>query len=305
VQVAYLILAHKNADQLVRLIGRLGDEAPVFVHFDARARDAFARAEPLLRRFENVQLVERYPCYWGSFNIVRATLECIRALVASGVAHDYAMLLSGQDYPLRSSDEIRSFLEARRGAEFVECFPLDQPNRWTPQTGCFNATARVRYYHLQYRSRRFMLPVPRRFPKGFTPFGGSEWWCLTRECLRWLDGFRAERRDVVRFFEHVCVPDESFFQTAIAASPFAPSVVSDDLKFAIWNRPEPPYPAILRSGDLEALTRSGKLFARKFDETVDATVLDALDAAAQRSAGWTAAATESVGHERRPATRVP
>jgi len=35
--------------------------------------------------------------------------------------------------------------------------------------------------------------------------------------------------------------------------------------------------ANLRAGDFERLTHSGRIFARKFDATVDATVLDRLD----------------------------
>ena len=39
-------------------------------------------------------------------------------------------------------------------------------------------------------------------------------------------------------------------------------------------------PAILRLADLDRIVASGADFARKFDVTVDAAVLDALDAAA-------------------------
>ena len=50
---------------------------------------------------------------------------------------------------------------------------------------------------------------------------------------------------------------------------------NDDLRYLDWSRE--PAPAVLTRDDLPALLGSGKLFARKFDPTVDSEVLDALD----------------------------
>jgi hypothetical protein len=285
-RVAYLILAHRNPDQLRRLVDRLEPDAPVFVHFDARApRRMFARAERLLSSCSNVRFVPRHRCYWGSFNIVRATLECIHALVESGVEYDYATLLSGQHYPLRDAEGIRAFLSERRGAEFIEAFPLDLPNRWTDHSGRFQSRARVHGFHLRVRSRWLTLPVRRRFPEGVVPHGGSQWWSLTRDCLDFVHRFSIERADVLRYFRRVFIPDESYFQTVVAASPFADRAAGDDLTFAIWDRPVPPYPATLATRDLDSLSSSEKLFARKFDMTVDAAVLDLIDSRVKRAAG--------------------
>jgi Core-2/I-Branching enzyme len=79
----------------------------------------------------------------------------------------------------------------------------------------------------------------------------------------------------VRFFEHVFVPDELFFQTLVLNSPHRDSVVDANLRYIDWSTT--PGPKVLRTDDLEALLGSGMLFARKFDETVDAEILDLLD----------------------------
>jgi hypothetical protein len=83
------------------------------------------------------------------------------------------------------------------------------------------------------------------------------------------------RPDVVRFFEHAFIPDELFFQTVLMNSAHAESIVDDNLRYIDWAAH--PGPKILREEDLPRLLVSDKLFARKFDATVDADVLDRLD----------------------------
>ena len=73
-------------------------------------------------------------------------------------------------------------------------------------------------------------------------------------------------RDYVRFF-NVLIPDELFFQTLIMNSTLRDSVVNDNLRYLDWSRE--PAPAVLGVGDVDRMLGSDKLFARKFDETVD------------------------------------
>ncbi len=55
---------------------------------------------------ENIRFTKRQNVYWGDFNIVRAMLNCIETLAESEFDYDYAISLSGQDYPLKSPEEI-------------------------------------------------------------------------------------------------------------------------------------------------------------------------------------------------------
>jgi hypothetical protein len=80
----------------------------------------------------------------------------------------------------------------------------------------------------------------------------------------------------VRFFRHVLIPDELFFQTIVMNSPLRDSVENENLRYLDWSRE--PAPAVLLESDLPALVSSHKLFARKFDERIDSTILDLLDA---------------------------
>lgn len=277
--VAYLIMGHRDPDQILRLIHALRDSAAFFVvHIDKRVGDqVFAPLRDYATAHPEVLLARRIPCYWGGAGIAEAMIECVKTTVASGKDFDYAILLSAQDYPIKSASQIEEFLTRNKGAEFIESFQLNKPNRWTPHGGAFQAMNRVRYWTFFIRSRPFHLRIPRKFPLGWEPFGGSQWWGLSRECIQYLDDFLRRNRGVVQYFKHVFIPDESLFQTVISNSRFRDRIVNDDLRHIDWERPNPKYPRTLDMEDFETLRASPKLFARKFDSERSRECLERID----------------------------
>jgi hypothetical protein len=59
-------------------------------------------------------------------------------------------------------------------------------------------------------------------------------------------------------------------------SPFGEHVIDDHLRHIDWGR-DSSHPKTLGVPDLERLVTSAKLFARKFDASVDSAILDLLD----------------------------
>jgi hypothetical protein len=56
------------------------------------------------------------------------------------------------------------------------------------------------------------IGLKRKVPPGVVPHMGSQWWCLTRQTLSAiLQDPERPRHD--RYFRHVWIPDESYFQT--------------------------------------------------------------------------------------------
>jgi hypothetical protein len=136
---------------------------------------------------------------------------------------------------------------------------------------------RIEDWHLiRRKALHLRLPRPRRVPAGLRPFGGGAWWAFARPVVEYVDRFVRENPAVVRFFEHVLHPSEVFFQTVVMNSPLAGSVVTDSLRYIRWED-ELANPVTLRATDLDSILGSGMLFARKFDASVDADVLDLLD----------------------------
>jgi Core-2/I-Branching enzyme len=281
-RTAYFILAHKNPKQVRRLIHRLnGPAVSFYVHIDARAaNETYIAIKRLCSELTNLFLTPRYRCYWGGFGIAQATLACIDQAFRSEIPFDYAFLVSGQDYPIKTSDYVRAFLEAHRSTEFMESFPLSLPNRWTNQAGAWQAMERVSRFAVSIRSHQFHTPLRRKFPAGLEPYGGSQWWCLSNACLKYINSFAQSYPKVIHFFKHVLVPDELMLQTIVSNSCFSEHLTGEDLTYSDWEHPNPDVPRILlQDSDLEAVLRSPKLFARKFDASRDDEILDAIDQA--------------------------
>jgi len=276
-KLAYLIRAHTAPEQLARLVDRLDEgQARFYVHVNRLTDDeVFGEMRSRLAGRENVTWLPRVACYWGGFSLLQATLVGIDAILASGDLPDHAVLLSGQDYPLRPPSEIEEHLVARRGRNLLHHFALPAAE-WAGEGGGLN---RLRYPHFErvrYKTRLLRVPLPRRVPRGLRPHGGMALWALTGETLAELMRFLDERPEVLRFFRHTKMPDETFFQTVLLSSRLAETVDNELLHYLDWSSGSA-HPATLTAADLPKLRASEKLFARKFDASVDSEILDLLD----------------------------
>jgi hypothetical protein len=270
--LAYIVSAYKNLDQLARLVRRLAtDRSVILIHVDKKTDDhEYEAAVASLVDLPSVHFLERHTCHWGGFGHVRATLKGIDELLGGGVDFEYLILLTGQDYPIKSNDAIHRFFAENRGSSFMAYNALPSES-WSPRGGL----DRIEHWHLRSYGRHVRLPWKRIFPTALRPFGGGAYWCLSRTCIEYVSEFVHARPEVVDFFKHVDIPDEIFFQTVVMNSELADSVVNDNLRYIDWSRG--PKPAVLEAHDFERLRGSPKLFARKFDVFHDEEVLDLID----------------------------
>ena len=87
--------------------------------------------------------------------------------------------------------------------------------------------------------------------------------------------FIKTNRATDRFFRMTWCVDEVFFQTILCNSHLSGTVVNDNLRYIEL---DPGFrPKVFKIEDGETLLSSGKLFARKFDYTVDSAIFDYLD----------------------------
>ena len=301
VRIAYIILAHRYPDHLIRLIERLSaDGARFFVHIDKKApAEVSRRVIEAFRPAPHVHLVPRHRVVWGRFGVVQATLEGIGEIVRRRFACDFGILLSGQDYPIKSNAQIFDYLAHHKGQSFLDYERLPSPRRWLNENGGLN---RIEYWHFRVGDLPLEFPRPfpahtaagriaarawaglcrafprkRTLPNGLVPYGGSAFWCLTGACLRYVYDFSLRHRNVARFFRYVDVPDEVFFQTIVMNSAYRHAVINDNLRYVAWPKLPAAHPEILGEDDFERIVTSGKLFARKFDPAHSARLLEMID----------------------------
>lgn len=271
-RIVYIVSAYKNPTHVSRLVHRLhtGPETRFAVHVD-RKTDAptFEAMQAGLGDLDGVSFLPRHACHWGGFGHVRASLKGIREVRESGWDPDYVILLSGQDYPIKPNAYIQDFLQDGDGRSFFLHFPLPTEN-WT-----HGGLDRFRRWHWRYRRFHVWLPLQRTLPLGLKPWGGSAYWIVSRTALRTIAEFVDATPSYVRFFRHVDIPDELFFQTILLNSPEAERCVDFRLHYTEWSRS--PAPAILTKDDYSHLVDSSCLFARKFDSSVDHEILDLID----------------------------
>jgi len=274
ITIVYIVLAHTLPAQLVRLLKRLESPGAWFlVHVSRRVEDRlYEQIRSGAGEIDNCVMLARHKLYWGDFGHVRATLEGIAEIYRRSLPFDYLVLLTGQDYPIKPRSTIESVLRDSGGKSFLEHSRL-------PAEGIVDGFDRIRRWHWRRVGRpkgwHLSIPLPRRFPEGFTPYVGSSYWCLERRCVDYVRDFVENEPAFMKFFRHVDVPDESIFQTILLNSPLADEVVNDNQRFIDWTRM--PKPAVLGVQDFDNLQASPSLFARKFDSSVDSTVLDLID----------------------------
>ena len=274
--IHYLILAHTNLSQVDKLIAALqGDNTKFFLHIDKKVSAAEWRGLAFTSNTSVRLIRERASVNWGGYSMIRASLELIRAAIAEGTT-GYFVLLSGQDFPVKSNSEITRFLENNYPSEFMTYWSLPYAS-W--QAGGLN---RIRQHWLVdqigYKASRILYHVQRlfgwqrRYPAGQELFGGSQWWCLTDTCLNYVLSFLDQHPEFTGFYKSTLAPDEMFFQTIIMNSSFRERMVNDNLRFLKFNGTDF-HPATLDYADLDAALSSSALWARKFNEQEENNIL--------------------------------
>lgn len=255
--VAYLVLAHRKPAQTVRLVRRIADgSAAVVIHLDAQMSDLDVEAvSQSLHDIPNVHYVPRIRCEWARWSLVQASLDAIAVMLDACPDAAYGILLSGQDYPLKPLDTRQSFLQQANGRSFISHWRLPTAKWHNGFTDAAN--------------------WKRLVPEGWQPYGGSQWWILSRTCLEHVRLFANHEPEALARLGSVFAPDESFFQTVLCNSPHSSELVNDTARFILWS--QAPHPVTLTTRHLDMFRRSPALFARKFDTDVDPFVLDLID----------------------------
>lgn len=267
---AYIISAYKRPDLLLRLVAVLG-KAPVAIHID-RKSDIFARVEAKCAQAPNIALLRRHVCHWGRFGHVRASLEGLAWFLERTKA-DYAILLTGQCYPVKTQAEIERDLIDLEGRSILETTAFPKPEWAGWNEGGFR---RIDRYYFRLGASRPPHAVKlwrRQLPDGLSPHGGSGYWCLSRAAVEYVLSYIRAHPQILRFFSTTLIPDEMFFQTILANSPLKKDIVSAQIHYTDWSAGGGS-PAILNEEMVPAAMVSGAWFARKFEDLKLLTLVD-------------------------------
>lgn len=274
-KIAHLILIHENPCQLNRLIQRLAhSDADFYVHLDFKTE-----ISPFLSlQSKHVKFVaNRVEVYWGAYSIVQATVNGLEEILKTGNNYDYINLMSGQDYPIKSTKDIHHFFRDNPNKAFMHTLSIE--NEWQ------EAIPRLTKYHLsnftfsgKFTVEKWMnicLPL-RKMPNNLVAVGRSQWFTITSVHAEYLINYLKENKNVKRYFQLTWGSDEFVFQTILFNSIYQKDMVNDNLRYIDWSENKAS-PKTLTINDLPVLLISEKLFARKFNENIDYHIINELD----------------------------
>lgn len=272
-RIAHLILTHKNPAQLERLIRSMDHpQFDLYVHLDKKTDlSTFAHLESDRVIF----LKNRTSVFWAGWGTIQATLNGFREIPVD--EYIYINVISGQDFPVLSANEIYTYLKARAGTEFIACESID--DEWK------EAAPRVRDYHLinwripgKHRLEKVLNKIlPRRkYPLDHQIVGRANWFTLTPGAVHYILDFLKKHPEVARYYWYCWGADEFIFATILYNSAFREKI-EYNLVYVDWTGQKEGHPRILGAEDFSKIKASGKLFARKMDMEKDQLIFQLIE----------------------------
>lgn len=283
-------MAHKYPRQLHRLVDRLNDGlSHFFIHIDKKVNNS--QFDSLKIFGDKLIFIERFDGRWGRYGITLPLLSALKTIKQSNHSFDRIIVLSGQDYPIKSNKEIDEFFEKSPYSVFIDFFPVPNFKKWPGKDrgGLFRVD---KYYfgdkwHERLRSKtlnllaRYFDFFRRKIPKQMEAYAGSAWINLDMYALNYILDFNEKHPEYLKFHRNTFVADEVFIQMLVGNSKdeeLLARMENSEKRFIIWESSQSPHPKILQTSDFGNIKVSESLFARKFDERADAEILDLIDA---------------------------
>ena len=247
-KIAILVLVHKSPKQLMRLMKYLDDDRfDFYIHIDAKSdMDAFVFIENYIRFSQVYWVKNRVETYLNDFSLVEATCNAMKEAYESG-DYLYYVLLTGQDYPIKSIDRIYKKLSESYPISFIDMYGVDEAYslglKWVKNIGysyfsqslrkkLLNIVGNKFYYSPNGRMIKILPKIydkvltilrnsPRKWIKNteYTYSAGSHFWILPDVSIQHIIHRYEHDKKINAIFQHIAAPEESYFQTVLSSAP--------------------------------------------------------------------------------------
>jgi len=285
-KVAFLVLAHTDPVHLYRLCAKLAESGDVYVHYDKKSNPREVRA----RGLERVHFVEpRIRVSWGNFSQVEATLLMMRTALSSNQDYRYFSLHSGQDYPIRPVYQYVDHLTASYPMLFIRAC-----NMWSSCEHYSRLVRRIWFtepwiaHNLLDKCLRRALnlalsPFRRSYFNNITPFFGSAYWAITRECADFILQWSDAHPEFLQYYHRTLASDEQFFHTIVYNSGFRKHASPPEFRgrgtvnYANHHLLHPSQKKVYTSEDFSEIAASSMFFARKLTTDNSSMLIERID----------------------------
>lgn len=266
-RIGVLMLVHEALERAAEVARHWHDGGcPVVIHVDSRVGlQDYKSFVSDLADLKHVHFDQRRHCEWGTWSLVEASQSAAETLLGLYDDVSHAYLASGACLPLRPIADLRAYIEARPGTDFIESVAVEEvpwakggldeerfsysfPFAWKRHRGLFDV----------WVSLQRLVQRRRPMPKGVKPHLGSQWWCLSRETLKKIAN-DPQRSELEAYFRRVWIPDESYYQTLVRL--YGCKVESRSLTLSKFDFQGKPH--IFYDDHIDLLRRSNCFVARK------------------------------------------
>lgn len=283
---AILIMAHKDIEQVCRLVEYFCINCYVFIHWDKKQFLSDVDVERLYS-YKQVKLVsQKYEVNWGGTSILACELYLLQYAKCYSDA-EYFHLISGQDYPTRSIDCFLEFFLKNKGKEYVQYVHLPHP-KWEN-----NTFRRLQYFYPydyannQENPRQWVReqvrkqqadglkrPIPDEFDH---IYGSSQWFSISRDATSILLDYTQKSPSLYRRMWMTFAPEECYIATVLVNLLGTERVVQKNLRFIRWKYENGNRPANLGAEHFFHLLNRDYFFCRKIDSSCSLNLLDYID----------------------------
>lgn len=296
----FLVYTFREPELLGRVASRL-HPARMVVHVDAKVDIApFQNAVASAGAGHRVTfVVDRVLVSWAGWSQVVAIKSMVKAALEFANPEQYLILLSGQDYPIKPIEEITSFLRKNSGTQFMRCFDIRTSNRVYQRHGrpifardlpflrtstqsLILRKARTGVIRLIEYGRA--LTVSRQPPAGLVLAHGPTHFAAQAHCLAALE--ERTNPEIDDYLSRVFCPEEKYFQSLLASSPFRHSLPDGNLvpfcgegnwRYANLHHIHPSLIKVYDDHDIPEVSASSQFFLRKLESQRSARLLDYID----------------------------
>eukprot|EP00536_Pseudo-nitzschia_multiseries_P007627 jgi/Psemu1/296635/fgenesh1_pm.181_\ len=299
VVLCYGILAHDSAEATIRIIESVDEPTTTFVvHIDGKYEENYMKLKEYANQRDRVFVLDhphRVRVNWGGFSMVNATLQILNHIDRHDIQFTHFVHMASTSYPIVSNRRIRNKLaEYPIDANFMHI--ILKPARpaesiWNYFVECDDRLHRIH-----------RLPIITKEQNNADFYTSSQWFIISKEFAHYLANPQDEKgtflRQYLDYIEHAVVADENFFGTVLRNTHFCNKHHNWNFLHLIFDRweneqelserdqrkcmmPDPNHcgrsPTTLGLDYIDVLELSGDLFARKFVDSYDSEVKDAID----------------------------
>lgn len=282
--LAFAIKFHRLPEQAERLFRTIYRSHNVYcIYIDGKAPKILLEMMIKISKcLENVHVIRNpIDVVYASAAHIQSELQCMKVVSKSKVRWKYYINLTGQEYPLKSNQEIVKILQALNGANDIESYSFPVFLQWRHQT--IHSISSHKLVDTKQKKAQFKYNLQMSkgsaygaFTRGFVDFVLND--DVVQDYINWLNDTYS--------------PEENIWAT-VNTLPWAPGGYMSEVRHRygtflsraiIWENDRMECKGkyvrgvcVFNRYDLPWLAGQKQLFANKFDEYQDKLVLDCLE----------------------------